>query len=185
MPDYNLGKIYKISVDGLTYYGSTATSLKQRMWSHKCSFNRWQNGLEHKKCMCFEIFDKYGFENCPIELVELYPCGSKKELLIREDWYIKNMDCCNENSAYTTADEARERNKQRYLKNIEQVREQKKKYRQLNKVVISEKRKEKYELNKTAIREKSKEKFVCQCGKIVCNGYISTHRKSLFHLANI
>ena len=45
--------------------------------------------------MCFDIFEKYGIENCKFFLVELYPCKSKEELEAREGYYIRNYDCVN------------------------------------------------------------------------------------------
>ena len=45
------------------------------------------------KYTSFQLFDKYGIENCKIELVENYPCSSKEELLKREGEYIQNNTC--------------------------------------------------------------------------------------------
>jgi hypothetical protein len=172
MPDYANGKIYKIEVDGLTYYGSTVMTLRERMSKHKNTFKRWKNG-EINKCACFDLFDKYGFDNCPIELVEDYPCETKKDLLIREDCYIKNMECINENAAHTTREEALE---------------QKRQYHQDHKEKFNEKRRQHHQdhqANKEAISEKRKEKIVCECGRTVRKSDIAQHRRTKIHLANI
>lgn len=86
MSDYQNGKIYIIScsLGPEVYYGSTIQTLKKRMYFHK------------KMRYCSRlIFEKYGFENCKIDLVEDYPCNSRKELEAREGWYIRNNVCVN------------------------------------------------------------------------------------------
>ena len=99
------GKIYKISVDGLTYYGSTIQSLKQRFSLHKSQYKRWKSGIKYEsKCASFDIFDKYGIDKLTIELVEEYPCETKKDLLIREQYYHDNMVCINVKRAYSSDD---------------------------------------------------------------------------------
>jgi hypothetical protein len=200
MPDYQQGKIYKITGGDETYYGSTALTLKERMWAHKSNYNRWTNGVVDRKCACFNLFDKYGFDNCPIELVEDYPCETKKELLIREDWYMDNNECINEKSAYTSKEkaleqmrqrhhdhkeEANKKSRQRYLDHKEEALEQRRQYREEHKEEINEKQLQNYQANKEAILEKKKEKIVCECGRTICKSVIARHRKSAFHLANI
>ena len=91
MPDYANGKIYKIvGEDGSTYYGSTTTSLKERMSSHR--YNKTTTA--HQK-----IISHMDWE---MVLVENYPCESKKELEDREGWYIRENPCVNERIAGRT-----------------------------------------------------------------------------------
>ena len=87
MADYQNGKIYKISssLGPEVYYGSTIRTLVARMYEHK----------SYLCCNSQLIFEKYGFENCKIDLVEDYPCNSRKELEAREGWYIRNNECVN------------------------------------------------------------------------------------------
>jgi hypothetical protein len=95
---YQQGQIYKI-VDNAytkTYYGSTTSRLSARMAQHRSQYNAFKNGKRYKY-MCFDLFDEFGFENCKIELVELYPCNSKNELEQREGYYIQNNTCSNKN----------------------------------------------------------------------------------------
>ena len=61
------------------YYGSTITSLAERLKKHKSVGNH---------CSSRELFDA-GVVS--IELVEEYPCNSKHELLSRERIYIEFM----------------------------------------------------------------------------------------------
>ena len=199
MPDFANGKIYKITHGDETYYGSTALTLKKRMSLHKSSFKKWKDGTANN-CKSFTLFDKYGFDNCPIELVEAYPCETKKDLIIREDWYIKTMDCINKNAAYTSKEEVKEQKRQHHLDhkeehneqsrqwyqdNKEEAKEQKRQWYQDHREEALDNRHQHYQANKEVINEKRKEKIVCECGRTVCKDGIADHRKSLIHLANI
>lgn len=97
---YNNGKIYKIEPisngeEGDVYIGSTTKEyLSQRLTSHKSYYIRWKNG-RNSKTFSFDIFDKYGFENCHIVLPELVNVDSKDKLLAREGFFMKSMPCIN------------------------------------------------------------------------------------------
>tara|TARA_R110002126_G_scaffold160128_2_gene307658 strand:- start:2724 stop:3200 length:477 start_codon:yes stop_codon:yes gene_type:complete len=154
MPDYQQGKIYKITCGDETYYGSTAMTLRERMWAHKSNFKRWKKGVGGN-CRSFTLFDRYGFENCPIELVEDYSCETKKELDIREDWYIKNKECINEKSAHTSREEQLEQ------------------------------RRRWYQAHKEETTQKKKERVVCDCGQMVQKTQTARHRRTERHLAKL
>ena len=100
MVNYNNGKIYKIEPicngeEGDVYIGSTTKEyLSQRFANHKSDYKRWKNG-KAGKTFSYEIFDKYGFENCHIVLLELVNVNSKDELLAREGFFMKLMPCVN------------------------------------------------------------------------------------------
>lgn len=115
------GKIYKISIGGMTYYGSTVKPLHVRFIRHKTSYNRWKAGHKVSNCKSFEIFDKYGIYEPKIELVENYPCYSKKELRIREQYYFDTMECINVTKAYCTEEEKIETKLRNNLKAKERV----------------------------------------------------------------
>ena len=97
--DYANGRIYKIEPicehdENEVYYGSTCQLLCKRMDKHRSAYKCWLNN-KYGKAYVFELFEKYGVENCNIYLVELYPCETKEELLSREGYYIKNNMCVN------------------------------------------------------------------------------------------
>ena len=83
------------------------------------------------------IFDKFGFENCKIELVENFPCNSKEELTKREGFYIQSNDCVNKHIAGRTKEEYKEQTRERknerqleyYSENKEEALLKQKKYR--------------------------------------------------------
>ena len=86
-PEYNKyseGKIYVLICNktGKRYYGSTTTTLKIRLYNH----------INTKSCISREIIDNGSYT---IELVKLFPCGSKYELETEEGIYIRNNPCIN------------------------------------------------------------------------------------------
>ena len=184
MPDYQQGKIYKITYGDEAYYGSTAMTLKERMYAHKSNYNRWKDGTG-RKCVCYELFDKYGFDNCPIELVEDYSCKTKTDLLMREDWYMDNNECINKNAAYQTKEEYLEQKLQYRQDHRQEAIDKSRQWHQDHKEDHNEQKRQHYQANKEAINEKKKERFVCECGCLVQKTQTARHRKSAFHLANI
>lgn len=99
MVNYQQGKIYKIYSnidDSICYVGSTCKEkLCQRMTQHRSEFKKWVEDNKHKKLTSFELFQKFGIENCKIELLLLYPCNLKEELTKKESEYIKLLNCVN------------------------------------------------------------------------------------------
>ena len=107
MPNYANGKIYKIVGDtGATYYGSTVLSLNRRRSNHVAKKERY---------VYQEIISQMDWE---MILVENYPCESKKELDIREGWYIRENPCVNRQVAGRTDQEYREDNRVRIRANM-------------------------------------------------------------------
>jgi hypothetical protein len=86
MVNYSNGKIYKIEAintvegDKHTYVGSTAKKhLSHRMDCHRRDYAQWKKGnIKSSKITSFDIFDKYGIDNCQIILLETFPCDSMK-----------------------------------------------------------------------------------------------------------
>jgi len=82
---YQNGKIYilKSNQTNKVYIGSTTRTLKQRFHAHK-----YANTTNSKI-----LLD--GYNDVKIELLELYPCNNKIELLKKEGEYIKKYkDTC-------------------------------------------------------------------------------------------
>ena len=147
MSKYQNGKIYKITNEdmvGLVYYGSTIQTLNKRLREHKYDCLR-------KNTSSKILFNT---ENYKIQLIELYPCENRKQLCLREGWYIRNNDCINKSIAGRTKKEC-----------------QKEYY------------KEYYNLNKNKMNEKAKEKVKCECGATLTKRNLATHKKSKKHLA--
>ena len=99
--NYNKGKIYKIEPkcdyeEGDIYIGSTTKEyLSQRMTAHRGGFKSFKSGSRKHRLTSFNLFDKYGVENCDIILLELVEANSKDELVSREAHYIRTIKCVN------------------------------------------------------------------------------------------
>ncbi len=120
MVNYGNGKVYKIEPivdhdEGDVYFGSTTKKyLSQRMDDHRSQYKSWQKGVG-KKTRSFELFDKYGVDNCRIILLERVNANSKDELIAREAHHIKNNKCVNGLVPQRTVKEYYEDNKHTIL----------------------------------------------------------------------
>jgi hypothetical protein len=139
MPDYQLGKIYKLVGNGKVYVGSTTRPLLcQRMSEHRSKCKLWKKGTNKTYTTSFECLED---PKCYIELLEVYPCDSRDELHKCERKWIEALECINKVIPTRTVKEYdkiyREQNKERikkeYEKNKEQISQQKKEYYQINK----------------------------------------------------
>jgi hypothetical protein len=97
MPDYSLGKIYKITspLTDSIYIGSTCVpKLSHHLREHVSQWREWQNGNQRKYLALFAILE---LGNYNIELIEKYPCTDKDEFRAREQHYIRENKeiCCN------------------------------------------------------------------------------------------
>jgi shikimate kinase len=180
MDRYSKGKIYQIvAPNGYKYIGSTICSLVTRFGNHRRAYTAWKQGKERNTTV-FSLFETHGVENCKIELVEDFPCSSKKELEKREGEVIKTIECINEIIAGRTGEEYRIDNKEQlkekfkifyeqnresqlqrvkdyYKQNQNRVKEQKKVYAQENADKIRERKKRYREANKEKINERRRE----------------------------
>ena len=137
---YQRGKIYRLTCDDPTmvYYGSTITTLKRRLAVHNCYSNN--------KTVSIKMRDAGGLK---IELLEEYPCNSKRELEQREQYFIDNNDCINKQNAFTTNEQKVEKWKIWRACNHKKVREYARAHYEQNKDIINEGRRKKYESTKT------------------------------------
>jgi len=178
MPDYQLGKIYKIecNVTEKVYIGSTCEpTLARRLTKHVGSYRCYLNG----KFNYISSFDVLQNRNYDIVLIESYPCNSKDELHARERYHTNNIDCVNKNKGQGMINELGEKqyNKQYYNDNKDKIIEKSKEYYKQNK----EKSKEYYEKNKDIILAKKNEKHMCICGNCYTNASKLQHLKSKKH----
>lgn len=157
MPNYKNGKIYMICGGDDRYYGSTVQSLSRRMVQH-----RFMSGLgEYIKyrCCSFILFQKYGTDNCTIELVEAYPCDSVEELNRKEGEYIRQNNCINKKIAGRTRIEYYQDNRDKELQ------QQKERYIKRREILI--------------------QKHTCECGGFYTLKNIRKHQKTKKHQKNL
>lgn len=147
MVNYQLGKVYKIVGNGFIYVGSTCEKyLSNRLAGHNSKFKRFQEGTSNY----LTSFKCLSDENHYIELLQLFPCGSKDELHACERKWIEQLDCVNKRIPTRTDKEYCEDNK-------EKIAEYKKKYYQDNKEIIEEYYKQYNQDNKEKIAEQKKQ----------------------------
>jgi hypothetical protein len=180
--DYQNGKIYKLVGGGLTYYGSTCSTLTRRLCGHKTDFKQGKN-LSSK--LLFETGDEV-----KIYLVEKYHCNDKIELNARERYWIENNECVNKQIPTRTIKEyyeahkekIKEQNKEYKELHKEQRKEKAKEYYEANKEVRKEKEKERYEANKDKILKRMSEKINCECGAVIRKDSLLKHKKTTKHI---
>ena len=108
MPDYNKGKIYKITgtdCDGklLTYIGSTTHDyLSQRLAKHNSNYKEYEKDNTNSYMSSYQILD---LEDCMITLIQLCPCSCREELLMMERKYYDDYDCVNLLKPYALKEE--------------------------------------------------------------------------------
>ena len=181
------GKIYKLVGYGLTYYGSTKSTLGVRKSGHKQSYKTHMSG----KGNYLSSHDILGKGNdWDIELVE--EVEDLANLLDREGFYINNNECVNIQTSILTVEERKAYKSQWAKDNRTKINE---KYQE-NKTKINEKRRvhmsgegmklkkkeqdAKYRTeNKAKIDAKKKAKLPCPtCSKLITASNLKRHMKT-------
>ena len=201
--NYQNGKIYQV-VDiayEQCYFGSTIDTLPNRFKGHKTTYQQYLNGNKRKYTSLFDMFDKFGIENCKIELVENYVCSSIAELHKREGITLRTMTV----STKTYQEGQQKRDTMTILNPI------KKKAKTIiktikmgaskntmttsenicvksNAVIIiakktyyQEQQKEYQKNNADKIYERKSKKITCDCGCIISYGYKAQHFRTKKH----
>jgi hypothetical protein len=200
---YENGKIYKVwtLLGTEIYIGSSAETLDIRMSKHRKDYKRWKAG-KYNKITVFDIFDKYGFENCKIELIEKFPCKDKPELEAREGFFqrlsrdtmvnkiivgrtraeynIDNAEALRKSRHQYYTDNA-EASRQYYIDNKDQIKTSKRQYRVENADRLCAASRQYYSDNADALNKKRSEKITCACGCIINHGGKARHLKSIIH----
>ena len=173
MPDYQLAKIYKLinDIDDDEYYGSsTFPYLTDRF---RCHRNCCKDLSGRRNSILYKKMREIGVEHFKIILVEQFPCNSKEELNIREQYYLDlHKPKLNEFNAVLQDNEFYKENKRKkYLENkVEVLKKHKERYEE-KKDEILEKQKEYYIKNKHKIFEQ----ITCECGCIITKKCLKRH----------
>ena len=135
------------------------------MSSHRNRYKKWKEG-SNDYTTCYNIFDKYGIENCEIYLIEKFPCDTKDELHSREGYYIQNNSCVNKCIAGRSKREYYEDNRDSILERVKQ-------YRQDN-------------IDKVKAKDNTRKKVfvMCTCGELIKKNN-SRHLTSKKHLDKV
>ena len=202
---YQKGKIYKIvsNKTDKVYVGSTYTSLATRLGNHR-RCQRYYVKYPDKiiRCTSFDIIELGDYR---IELIENYPCYSRKQLQMREGYHMKRTDnLINRCIVGRSEKQYREDNKKQikirkqkyyqdnkvilqqhkreyYLKNKENINKKNRARYNTKKEVYKIQRKQYREKNKEKIQEKRKQTYVCVCGSVSTIIHKKRHEKTKKH----
>ena len=154
---YRKGKIYIIRSDQTDeiYIGSTVMKLEKRLRKHESNFREFNNGT-YNYVTSFELLKH---NNYKIELLEAYPCVSKKKLRRREGHYIKTIECVNKVIPGRTKAE----------------------YRIDNKAQTDQYNADYYQKHKDHIKSKHREIIICECGSIHTHVGTARHKRTIKH----
>jgi|688.fasta_scaffold905058_2 hypothetical protein len=158
--EYKNGKIYIIKSNyGPEFYiGSTVLTLEERFKKHISYLSD-----DEKRITSKILLNTYGIDRCYIELLENYPCASKKELKLREGYY------------------HRQHINSKNLVNIVIEGRTEKEYYQDNKERINIRRKLYIKNNINKIKEYRGRVVTCSCGQNATLNHLSRHYRSQRH----
>lgn len=121
---YNTGKIYKlVCEDGKYYIGSTIRPLKARLSSHKNASTKTETNI------AYNHIKTIGWDNVTIEIIEVFSCENRNQLLERETLHIaqhkEDIMCLNTRNPLTddTTPEAKQAHKETCRQYYQQHRE--------------------------------------------------------------
>ena len=160
MPDYSLGKIYKIICHktGLIYIGYTCEpTLARRLVKHRAEYVQYLKGKK-RYVTSFKIFENEVYE---IVLIESCSCKSKDELHRRERFYIENNVCVNKYVPGRTAKEYYEIKKDKIKEYGETNKDKSREFREANK----DKKKEYDRLRN--LKDKNKTRWIEPAWKLI------------------
>lgn len=173
MPDYSKGKVYKLwsPLGDLIYIGSTTQSLSKRLGGHRGSF-KMNKGTTSKY-----LFEEYGIDQVKIELIENCPCNSKMELMRREGYFIKTLNCVNKTIPGRDKDEKLVVRRLIKYKSYHNNPEWKRKQQTATKNW--------HDNNKQRVLDNFKRwaclKYECHCGAVITQGHKAEHEKTKKH----
>ena len=191
-----IGRVYKIIVNcsNECYVGSTLQECRARWQEHKALYHSWLNNVCKTKTSSFELFEKYGIDNCKIILIREYDVVDKQHLKVYEQLWINKLKPINkvnpfwikilthklqykkliENNPNHNQDDYQKRLARNPNHNQDEYQRKLRNNPNFNKDVY-EKRRQQQLKNKA-------EKITCECGKIISRGNISKHIITKSHL---
>jgi len=109
--------IYKVSANGLDYFGSSKQIPYERKAKHYSDYNRWLKTPNTNKSASHLVIKEDPL-NWTFDIIEYLPLETtEKECLIREDYYIVNFPCVNINRAVGKNEEELKAYKTEWAKN--------------------------------------------------------------------
>ena len=164
----NKGYIYKIScnITGEDYYGSTATSVKKRLYSHLCSMD----------CAATAILERGNYSYTQLE--EVY-YDDVKDLRKREKYYFVTYPNINKTSPYNTEED--KKRKKEELGKSQKALERKRRYYRENCEEIKKYQLAMYYKNREEILRRNSIPIPCECGSHYLYHHKNRHYKTKLH----
>ena len=152
---YESSKIYKlVCEDGFYYYGSTTSTLANRLSKHKTN-----SKIENSKL--YRHIKPNGWDKVSIQLIEDFPCQNKQALLQKENEYILSGKddklCLNTIQSHSTPEERKMTRQTQRNNSRDVINEKARIYREQNKEKIKESMKKWYDENKEEQSNKYKQ----------------------------
>jgi hypothetical protein len=154
MNKYQSGKVYalKCNKTNKVYIGSTCNELFNRLNAHKANYKKYLT-TNHNYITAYDILKEGDYK---IELLELFPCNTHNELLLREKHYVQlfreDGSCINKNMPLRSQAEYYHDNQGTILKKLRDAynadKTKKQSYYQMNKERIKEASLARYYSNK-------------------------------------
>lgn len=152
MPDYSQAKIYKLKSASTPniYVGSTCKTIDERFNKHKKNYRYYLKNKDdpNAKWTAFiRSYDVLKYDDCTVELIEEFPCQSKRQLIAREAHYIRTLphvinvvipDRTPEEYYIANRQRISERKKQYYLENKDYIKQRVKNYYHQRKKLIED-----------------------------------------------
>lgn len=194
---YTHAKIYYIHcmVTGKIYIGSTTISLNDRISAHMSSYKQYLTGKRKAHTRSYDCIIRNLYRIC---LIEKYPCRSKKELHMRERYWIEQIKCVNKSipgrtkkeydKCYRTkyGDKLREHDRKRDKIKTTCICGLKLRKRGLKKHMKSSTHKKRMEYKNAIENNLETDLIECEdCGVICKKDQFSSHIKTKGHLKHI
>lgn len=179
-----IGRVYKIIVNcsNEIYIGSTVQECRARWQEHKGKFISYQKG-KAVRSSSFDLFEKWGIDNCKIILIKEYEVVDRKHLEAYEQLWINKLKPINHNNPFRIEWLVRKNYYRRILErnpNLNQEKYQKslEKHPNINK--------EQYQKRLGKDPEFYKKKVRCEpCQIEITQHILSRHQKTKKHQKNL
>jgi len=140
---------------------------------------------QESKSRFITSFEIVKYDDAYVELLEVYPCDSKKELDRREGQLIRQNVCVNKIVPGRSWEEYKEENRERLAEikraDRERIAEYHREYYVANSDIITARARAHYAANKESISHSRAQKTMCECGDSVSIRNIARHLKTERH----
>jgi len=136
------------------------------MANHRNDYRKYKRG-EYHYVTIFDLFEKYGLQNCKINPVEVFDDITFEELRTKESEYILNNPCINKQNPKPITPQEYKNRKKEYYRNVIKADPEK-----LKKLCVKAKQ---------WIEKNGQGVFQCECGDTYTYKHKARHYQSIRH----